>query len=656
MQKLAFILTCFTLVLTSCNKAPSSMSESEEKTDYYTDRYLMKDGLTTYYVVTTSSPLNKEAMAAQEFVTFMKDATGVEFSIINEKEVKSSYKYISLGNTTQFADAFPDFDDKDLKDSLSNYFISTYNDNIYINSGKSYRGYGVLYGVYDLLHDLIDYRYYHDSEIYYENKTTINLPDYKNKTVIPSFDARSISTLYTMSNDIHTQRLRLLNNSRGTEWNRALYGHNHIQYILAPWDLDEEAGVNYGTSHPDWFIFPGQERPSGRIRGTMINNGYCYTAVETGLHHVVAEKLIKEILNEPECIYVMCAQEDVSFGCSCERCQHAMKEWGGTQAGLQIDFMNHVIEECEAYLSVHAPNRKIQYLSFAYLPTLEPPIKVDDQNRPIKDANGNYIPYSSKVKPHEKLRIFLAPINANYAFPFSSPINSDTKVILDGWKAVAKDQIVMYLYDLNYRIYFVNFNNFGTVASMYKDCKDIGAKYMLTQGVSDTNICCFDEMRSYVESNLMWDVSLSYESLADDFMRHFYKDAYVYMKDIYEKIRDRYAYYQTLVQQSTGDTTGDIRNPKLYPFAFVRQLDLDIKYALEAIEHLEEEDYSLYTTLKNRVMKEYLSVIYLKLVLYSANYTRSEIDEMLATWELYIQLFGITMQGEGNDISTVFNL
>ena len=213
---------------------------------------------------------------------------------------------------------------------------------------------------------------------------------------------------------------------------------------------------------------------------------------------------------------------------------------------------------------------------------------------------------------------------------------------------------MMYLYDLNYRIYFVNFNNFSSVTGMYRRCQEAGASYMLTQGVSDTNICCFDEMRSYVESNMMWDTSRNYEDLADDFLKHFYKDAYAPMKDIYERVRDRYAYYQTMVQKSTGDLTGDLCNSDLYPFGLVRQLDNDIKQALITIEPLKNEDLDLYDTLSDRVMKEYLSVIYLKMKLYRSNYTDTEVNEMIETFEYYIQKFGITKQGEGFDIEGIF--
>lgn len=648
-KKLVLLSIVSILTLVGCNRGKSEEQydiPEEEKIEYVEGKYIVEEGLSTYYVVTTKNPLQKELVAAQEFVYFMKEATGVDIPIVNEREVKGSYHYISLGNTTQFKKAFSDFDYSKVNNRLSAYYINTQNDNIYIVCGNDYRGYGVLYGVYDLLHDLVGYQYYHDTEIYFEEKTTVNLINYKNKFVYPSFDGRSISTLYTMNNAVHGQRLRILNNSRGGEWNRAVYGHNHIQLLLAPWELDEN-GVEYGKSHPDWFIDPSMPNPGDSVRGSMIENGFCYTAGHE-LEHVIAQRLVKYIHNEPESIYIMIAHEDTSRTCDCDRCRAAMEEWGGTPCGLQIDFTNHIIEECEEWLKENEPGREVQYLMFSYHATRKPPVK--------KDANGNYIPYSDRVLPHEKMRVFYAPIRANYAFPFSSPVNTEYFEDLDAWSAVAKNKIFMYLYDLNTKNYFVNFNNFGAVSDMYRKCQEIGATYMLTQGVSDTNTCCFDEMRSYVESSLMWDTRRSYEALADDFMHHFYKDAYSHMKEMYELVRDRYAYYTELVQQSTGEIgSNSLASAGMYPYHLVRKLDDCIKGALKDIEHLEFENYSLFTTLKNRVMKEYISVIYLKMMYYRSYYSESEIQQMIDDFNFYTQLFGIIRKGEGVPIGNLFN-
>lgn len=652
MKKRLFLLPIVIILsLTSCKKEKEDTFDipEEEKIEYVDGKYIVEEGLSTYYVVTSKNPQEKELVAAQEFTYFMKEATGVNIPIINDREVKQSYNYISLGETTQFKVAFPDFDYSKVDNRLSGYFIATKDDNIYIVTSDDYYGYGVLYAVYDLLHDLVGYQYYHDTEIYFENKTTVNLVNYKNKFVYPSFDGRSISTLYTMNNDIHGQRLRLINNSRGVEWNRAAYGHNHIQLLLAPWDLDEN-GEEYGKFHPDWFIDPSMPNPNpgGSVRGYMINNGFCYTAGHE-LEELLAKKLAKYIINEPKSIYVMIAHEDTKKMCTCERCQAALKEWGGTNCGLQIEFTNHIIDLCEEELHRLRPNenREVQYLMFAYHSSIEPPVK--------KDSNGNYVPYSNRVIPHKKMKVFLAPISANYAFPFSSPVNKEHNEYLEGWSAVAKNQIYMYLYDLNTKNYFVNFNNFGAVTEMYRRCQEIGATYMLTQGVSDTNTCCFDEMRSYVESNLMWDTSRSYEALADDFMQHFYKDAYKDMKEMYELARDRYAYYQELVQQSTGAIgSSALASAEMYPYPLVRKLDDCIKNALEHIKHLETEDYSLYNTLKNRIMKEYISVLFLKLSYYSGYYSETEVNQMMDDFNFYTQLFGITHKGEGVPIGNLF--
>ena len=54
-------------------------------------------------------------------------------------------------------------------------------------------------------------------------------------------------------------------------------------------------------------------------------------------------------------------------------------------------------------------------------------------------------------------------------------------------------------------------------------------------------------------------------------------------------------------------------------------------------------------------MKEYLSVIYLKMKLYRSNYSEAEVNEMIETFEYYIQKFGITKQGEGFDIAGIFD-
>ena len=615
--------------MVSCNK-PQNGGGSSDGPTFFEDKFIVENGVSEYVVLTSNEPQMKESTAANEFVYFMKLATGCNFQVVTDRNIRDNQKYISLGFTTKFAEAFPNYDYSAIDRTQSAFFRATKDDNIYLVCSDDFDGDGVLYGVYELLEDIIDYRYYHDTEIYYKKENTINLIDYKPEFYRPSYDSRSISTLYTYTNDVHSKRLRLLNNSRGYEWCRAAYGHNQIQKYVGPWMLDEN-GVRYGDSHPEWFYDPTMEKP--KKEGEMVENALNWCAGDE-LESLVAKRMIQFITNEPNCTFVMCAQEDNHILIdNLPGVREALDTWAkGSQAALQINFINHVIEKVEAWVEVNQPGRELQYLIFAYHSTVEPPL----------DENGN--PF---MKLHKKLRIYLAPISSNWSVPFSSPLNKDAYTILEGWNKAAHGQIIIYLYDLNWRMYFANFNNFSAVGTMYKELLKYGISYIKTQGISDSDAPGFQELRVYVESRLMWNVNQNYDDLAYEFIEQFYKEAASDMRYLYDTIRNRYSYYQLVVDPGSGMGTGNIICQELYPIEFVRQLDIIHQNAFNSIKELEHTEPERYTLLYNRIMKEYLSVIYLKVILWSDYYSQQEIKDMKETFYYYTNKFGITKIGEG---------
>ena len=628
------LLSICSLVSCKKNNDNPEIEPEEPRYDVLGDKFLMENGVSEYVVLLSKNPQAKEKTAADEFTYFMKLATGYTFQVVDDTSIRNNQKYISLGFTEKFKSNFPSYNYNEIDKTQSAYFISTKDDNIYLVCSDDFDGDGVLYGVYDLLQDFVNYEYYHDTEIYYASKTEINLLDYKEKFIRPSYDTRGISTLYTYTNDVHSKRLRLLNSSRGYEWCRAAYGHGQIGKYLGPWMLDEN-GVRYGVSHPDWFYDPNMAKPERE--GGMIENCLNWCAGDE-LETVVANRMIEFITAEPDCTFVMCAHEDNHVKIdNLPGVQEALNGWAkGSQSALQINFMNHVIEKVERWVSLNQPGRELQYLIFAYHTTVEPPV----------DSDGNPI-----VTLHEKLRIYFAPISANFSVPLSSPLNKDTFQLTEGWDKVAHGKIILYLYDLNWRMYFATFNNMGAVTGMYRDFLKYGISYIMTQGVSDSNAPCFDELRVYCESKLMWNVNLSYDELAYDFINHFYKEASPQMKELYDFIRNRYAYYQTVVDPGSGMGSGSLINTNLYPLEFVRQEEIIINKAFEAIKGLEETDPDKYETLFNRIMKEYLPVIYMKVLLYSDYYSQEELAQMRETFYFYTSKFGITKIGEGISIT-----
>ena len=164
----------------------------------------------------------------------------------------------------------------------------------------------------------------------------------------------------------------------------------------------------------------------------------------------------------------------------------------------------------------------------------------------------------------------------------------------------------------------------------------IGRENEIDEGIYESQIPAFDELRGFVESNLMWDLDLNYEDLVDEFMTNYYKDASSYMHEIYTDIRDQYAYFQGALEPSSGGIYGQITNAKLFPAAFVRRLDAHYTNAVKAIEGLKETDAKTYQKVYDRIMKEYLSLIYIKMSLYRSYYTTEQINEMHDIFDYYI--------------------
>lgn len=643
-RKLSFVLAV--LMLASCLLCACGDQSAEgsygKKLD---DKFLVKEGKSDYVLVLPEEPKEMVSFAAQEMVDNVLLATGCTLEIVSEKNVPQGKKYISLGKTSQFGSAFADEDISALDGTFSAYFIGSKDDNIYIVSSDSYTGHGVLYGVYDLMHDLIGYTYYHDTEIAVTKADTVNLWSYEKHIVEADFDMRTHSTAYIYCKNEHNDRLRYINFSRGIEWDHTTVGHSQVTMFVSPIDTDEN-GKEYGRSHPEWFYDPTAETV------TKNNNQLCWTAGGNPesldeLQTLMAEKMVDYVRMNPEASFFMLGQMDTEYVCQCDGCLAAMKEWGGTSCGLQIDFVNGIIEKTEKMLDEVLPEKEIFYPIYAYKPTEAPPAK--------KDENGNYIPYSDRVIPHEKMRIFFAPIRLNYAYSFDAPYNADCYANLQGWDAVCdQDQLIAYMYDLNVRYYFANFYNYTTIASMYTDLKEAGVSYILSQGVSDGNTVCFDELRAYCISRLMWDTDLSFNELAADFIDNYYKDGADAMQELFELITDRYAYVAAIQNPGIGSADAVLYDSEIYTRSFVSQMDRCIFDAMEAIAPLQETDAELYELLKARIMKEYLSNIYLKVVLYKDNYSDSEIAEMEQIWNQYTQYWDLTKGGEGRDLTNIF--
>ena len=628
---------CATLLLTSLAGCGGSKNESNgegttETTQTITTvqgEYLYRNGISEYAVLIPNDANYYEDFAARELVDNIERSTGARIPVVTDKTLKNADRVISLGHTKLW--------DKEVNITLSDkeiieggYYIQTVKKNIYISSPDSSSDAGVLNGVYDFLNVAIGYEFYAADEIQYLEKKEIPLIDYKGDMVNPTFEMRMLVNADLRDNRDTVRRYRLTYPS--STFGLVTWGHGQASQYINPTaqctcgTSSCGNGITYRQHHPDWFT-------AGDVQ-------LCWSAGPL-LEQVTANRFIEYFKSYPDAQYFMFGQEDNRASCECDKCQAALKEYGGNPAGLQIAFMNNVIELTSAWLEENEPGRRVKYIIYAYYATENAPVKTDE--------NGKLVPYSEKVIPADDLYIYYTPIGANFAFQFDTPINADFYKNLSDWSVIADGQIIMYLYDINFRNYLINFNNFGTAKGMYELCNELGVACISSQA-ADSYTVCFQEMRAYVESALMWDVNQSYDDLVRKFMKAYFKDAADYLYEFYQITKDRYAYYQNVVSPGSGGIYGEVNTTDLWPQAVVEKMDAAFKKATDSIAKYQESDPALYEKLMNRIKKEYLSPLYLKISLHSSYYSEAERAEMRAEFKYYANLFKLSEVHEGAEL------
>jgi hypothetical protein len=612
---LPLALVCFSCASHGASSSFASSSLLEQA------GLLVNQGVSEYVIALPSSASAKESFAASELQEMIEKSSGATLPIVKDSAVLSNDLYISIGETGLLKGANLDLT-KASTLGTSGYLLKSLNHNLYIVSDPSGDGEGCLYGAYDFLKDAIGYEAYSSDELAYQSLKNIPFYTY-DKVFTPSFDTRSIGYMALANNPTYLKRMRLINQYNDERW--GLYGHSQCSSLL---------NVDNQKNNRAWYT------------GTTLATAQLDYTYGDELETAMANALITYFQKYPKASYFQLGQEDNHNFCTNERSQTAMKEWALNQAGLQINFLNNVITKCEAWLAENDKGREIHYVAYAYYETFDPPVKKDDK--------GAYVPYSDKVIPNDKLDIFFTPIWTNYGENFSSASNLATKEALEGWSALAKGHLYTYMYDTNFHNYFINFHNILTAKSMYQVYHDNGVNYLYSQGPLDTITPALEEMRIYVESKLMWDLSYSYDDLVKDFMAHYFADAGDDLYQYYDTTMTVLSHYQQSVDNALGSIYSSLGDSEIWTENVVSQLDALLEKGLQDIAYLEDTAPERYLVLKKRIKKEQLTTIYLKLKYYQAYYSASEIEAMKADFKTYTSLFGITRDMENGSIDGMF--
>ena len=116
-----------------------------------------------------------------------------------------------------------------------------------------------------------------------------------------------------------------------------------------------------------------------------------------------------------------------------------------------------------------------------------------------------------------------------------------------------------------------------------------------------------------------------------------------------------HAYFQNIVSPESGGIYGDINSSLLWTQPVIEKIDGEFEKALASIEKYKTSDPAMFTKLSNRIMKECLSPIYIKLTILSTYYTETEIAQLRAEFKHYANLFKLAESQEGADFGDLLN-
>ncbi|MBQ7912472.1 MAG: DUF4838 domain-containing protein [Clostridia bacterium] len=622
---LAFV-TLFTVSGCKDNDGDDTQSSTKEVEVLEKSGYkLVSDGISEYRILIAENALKNELVAAQELQIFLYESTGATLPILYGDDVAENSPIISIGQTERAAAASLNVDNLEL--NRSGYLMKTVGNSLYIIADEQFAGLGCVYGVYDLLEDCIDYRFYYTDEIHYAEKKNVELYKYDD-VVTPTFDFRS--TWYpALSDEDYRRRLRyfLFNEEYG--WK----AHTQTGVIVnkETYLAEHAFGMTKTVQNADGST---TEVPNHWFSNNAAQQ-LCWTAGEE-MEYVAASDLYNNIKNNPDKLYFQIGQADNTGFCTCERCEQAKAEWGMNDAGLQINFANNVAKIINEWVARDYPEgRDVRIVLFAYMGTNIPPV--------VKNADGKWVAFSEKVKPIYNIYFEYAPIFANYSYPLEDVSNEETYNDLLKWNDFLgeKGKLMLWTYETNFHHFLYQFNNFATFREQLATYAENNVDYIFSQGASQTNQPCFQEMRLFVESQLMWDINKNYSELVQEFLNAFYKDAAPEMLEYYNLIKMRYEQAEVLLGHEFSTIYSDIGSKQIWTTGVVDGISGIFERAYAKIEHYKTEDPATYTKLYERIKEIELTLIYTKLSYYRGDYAQETINQMVDDFNYYTSKFGI---------------
>ena len=388
---------------------------------------------------------------------------------------------------------------------------------------------------------------------------------------------------------------------------------------------------NYGSHNVYNYVHPSSKegwRDTWLSDAAPANNPMyqelCYTAhgVREDLDALVeacANKIIYSLTLDrwKDRSYVGFTIMDGGFQCTCDACEEAKVQDGGSYAGAIVRVSNRIMEIVKEWMKNNGQaDRELNLFFFAYGTTEKAPVIYDEENQ-------KYLPANDSVICRDDVYAYICTHNDARSIYWADGENKQDIEELVKWGAVAK-HVFNWFYQQRYVNYSAYFDTFSMSNNdFFAYALQNGATYVINQGdYRGETVTGFGVLNEYVFSKLMWDVTLDMEELCKKFFNAMYKNGADTMWEIFQRER---VHSMTVSQDVTVGEYNYSRpqNAALYPYQshLLPIIELYEK-ALQEIEVLKETNPNEYELVRQRINTEYVSPLYLTLSFYGGREVR----------------------------------
>lgn len=472
----------FVLLIFSCARKPEMITEKTF--------LLVQNGVSDCSIVIPSRCSPSVQYASEELQRFLEQMTGVRLPIKTDEEPIAG-KEIILGNNARLSQIGLLIDWYDLGEE--GYIIKVSPDWIVIAGGEPR---GTLYGVYGLLEDHLDCRWFTPQVSRIPKYETLILPLFEEK-VIPPLEYREPFTMDAFDGDWCARNRMNGHAANLTEKHggKTVYcGFVHTFDSLVPPE-------KYFDKHPEYFSF---------VNGKRIKEQTQLCCTNEEVIQIVIEEIKRRMRENPQAKVFSVSQNDWYNFCQCEKCS-ALAKAEESQMAPVLYLVNRVAQAVRDEF----PDKIIDTLAYQW--TRKPP---------------------KTMRPEPNVVIRLCSIECCFAHPLescTSKANRDFVNDLIGWSKIC-NRLWVWDYVTSFSHYLVPFPNLEVRGPNIRLFVKYNVTGIFEQDTYNTLHGEFNELSAYVNAKLLWDPTYDEKLAISEFLDGYYEEAGPYIQQYLDLI------------------------------------------------------------------------------------------------------------------------